>query len=177
MSRRVEETMHPAFYFGWKHARRAAHGHGGEAHAGHCGPGMRGARGEAGHPPEARFGGPDEGWFGGPFGVRRPLRFLANKLELSEAQMADLARIIDELKTERAQGDVDHRRTVAAFADAVEAATFGAERAREGGELRVKSAERLREAVITALAKIHALLDEEQRKRFAYLIRTGVVSL
>jgi hypothetical protein len=91
--------------------------------------------------------------------------------------MADLARIIDELKTERAQGDVDHRRTVAAFADAVEGATFGAERAREGGELRVKTAEQLRDAVITALGKIHALLDEEQRKRFAYLIRTGVVSL
>lgn len=91
--------------------------------------------------------------------------------------MADLARIIDELKTERAQGDVDHRRTVAAFADAMESAAFGTERAREGGDLRVKSAEQLREAVNTALAKIHALLDEEQRKRFAYLIRTGVVSL
>lgn len=167
--------MHPAFYFWWKHARREAHGHGGEAHAGpgHCGSGRRGGRGE-GPPFEGRFGSPEDF---GPFGVRRPLRFLANKLELSEAQMADLARIIDELKTERAQGDVDHRRTVAAFADAVEGATFGAERAREGGELRVKTAERLRDAVIEALGKIHALLDEEQRKRFAYLIRTGVVSL
>ena len=85
--------------------------------------------------------------------------------------------IIDELKTERAQADVDHRRTVASFADAVEATTFGEARAREGGDLRVKSAERLRDAVIAALSKIHALLDEEQRKRFAYLIRTGVVSL
>src|SRR5262245_63132639 len=172
--------MHPAFYFWWKHARRGAHGHGHghgpEAHAGGCGP-RAGARGEGGPPFEGRFGGPDGEWFGGPFGVRRPLRFLANKLELSEAQMADLARIIDELKTERAQGDVDHRRTVAAFADAMEGASFGDERAREGGELRVKSAERLREAVIGALSKIHALLDEEQRKRFAYLIRTGVVSL
>jgi hypothetical protein len=135
------------------------------------------ARGPGGPPPEAAFGGPDDGWFGGPFGVRRPLRFLAHKLELSEAQMADLARIIDELKTERAQADVDHRRTIAAFAEAFEGTTFGAERAREGGELRVKSAERLREAVIGSLAKIHALLDDEQRKRFAYLIRTGVVSL
>ena len=167
--------MHPAFYFWWKHARRGAHGEGGEARAGACGPR---ARGEGGGPPfDARFGGPDGEWFGGPFGVRRPLRFLANKLELSESQMADLARIIDELKTERAQADVDHRRTVAAFADAMEGATFGDERAREGGELRVKSAERVREAVLGALAKIHALLDEEQRKRFAYLIRTGVVAL
>lgn len=172
--------MHPAFYFWWKHARRGAHGHGGEAHAGHCGPGGRGGHGHGdghGPPNEGRFGGTDDGWFGGPFGVRRPLRFLANKLELSEAQMADLARIIDELKTERAQGDVDHRRTVAAFADAMEGGTFGADRAREGGDLRVKTAERLRDAVISALGKIHVLLDDEQRKRFAYLIRTGVVTL
>ncbi len=172
--------MHPAFYFWWKHARR--HGCGpNEAHASACGPGGGGRhgphRGEGPGPFEARFGGPEDAFFGGPFGVRRPLRFLANKLELSEAQMADLARIIDELKTERAQADVDHRRTVAAFADAVEGAAFGAERAREGGDLRVKSAERVREAVISALAKIHALLDEEQRKRLAYLIRTGVVTL
>lgn len=174
--------MHPAFYFWWKHARRNGCGPA-EAHEGACAPGgfgHHGAHHHRGHGPgpfEARFGGPDEAWFGGPFGVRRPLRFLANKLELSEPQMADLARIIDELKTERAQADVDHRRTVAAFADAMEGATFGADRAREGGDLRVKSAERVREAVLSALAKIHALLDEEQRKRFAYLIRTGVVTL
>jgi hypothetical protein len=167
--------MHPAFYYWWKHARGRAHGHGPDAHAGPCG--QRGAEGGPHAHFGAHFGGPDEGWFGGPFGVRRPLRFLANKLELSEAQMADLARIIDELKTERAQADVDQRRTIAAFADAVEGAAFGADRAREGGELRVKSAEKLRDAVISALGKIHALLDEEQRKRFAYLIRTGVVSL
>jgi Spy/CpxP family protein refolding chaperone len=138
---------------------------------------MRGERG-GGPSFEGRFGGPPEdGWFGGPFGVRRPLRFLANKLELSEAQMGDLARIIDELKTERAQAEVDQRRTVAAFADALEGASFGDARAKEGGDLRVKSAERLRDAVVTALSRIHALLDEEQRKRFAYLIRTGVISL
>lgn len=173
--------MHPAFYHWWKHARGGAHGHGHgcDAREGACGPGGGARRGPGaeGGPPWARFGGPDDGWFGGPFGVRRPLRFLAHKLELSEAQVADIARIIDALKTERAQAEVDHRRTVAAFADAFEGSSFGADRAREGGDLRVKSAERVRDAVIDALAKIHALLDDEQRKRFAYLIRTGVVTL
>jgi len=52
-------------------------------------------------------GGPDdgdqEGFGGGAFGVRRPLRFLAYKLELDERQVSELARILDELKTERAQ--------------------------------------------------------------------------
>jgi Spy/CpxP family protein refolding chaperone len=109
--------------------------------------------------------------------VRRPLRFLAHKLDLSEAQVSDLARILDELKTERQQANVDHRRTVSSFADAVEGSTFGEARAKEGGEQRVKSAERLRDAVVKALSQIHGVLDEDQRKRLAYLIRTGVLQL
>ena len=56
---------------------------------------------------------------GGPFGVKRPLRFLAYKLELDENQVAKLARLLDELKTERAQAAVDERRTLTAFADAM----------------------------------------------------------
>ncbi len=191
--------MHPAFFSWWKHARRSGHGCGPSAHPGHHGhhghghddgpgdaffgpggpPGFGGrfgGHGPGGHGPGGH--GPGGGdFFGGPFGVRRPLRFLAHKLDLSEAQVSDLARIIEELKTERAQAEVDHRRTVTALADAVEGATFGEQRAREGGDLRVKSAERLRDAVTTALSRIHALLDDEQRKQLAYLIRTGVVTL
>ncbi len=91
--------------------------------------------------------------------------------------MAELARILDELKIERAQADVDQRRTVAAFADAIEGPVFGEDRAKEGGAQRVTSAERLRDAVVRALAQIHAVLDEEQRKRLAYLIRTGTLAL
>jgi Spy/CpxP family protein refolding chaperone len=186
--------MHPAFFSWWKHARRPghgcgpshAHGHHGHGEGPHGGPEdvFFGPGGGPGHGPPGfggRFGGgPSGGEFfggGGPFGVRRPLRFLAHKLDLSEAQVAELARIIEELKTERAQAEVDHRRTVTALADAVESGTFGEARAREGGDLRVKSAERLRDAVTTALSRIHALLDDEQRKQLSYLIRTGVVTL
>src|SRR5207245_2370132 len=43
------------------------------------------------------------------FGVRRPLRFLAFQLGLDETQTREVARILDELKTERAQASVDHR--------------------------------------------------------------------
>ncbi|MDB4943720.1 MAG: hypothetical protein JWP97_3254 [Labilithrix sp.] len=142
-------------------------GPGGPEHHGPHGPGPHGHR----HGP-GPFG--DDG---GGFGVRRPLRFLAHKLDLSESQVPELARILDELKTERAQGEVDLRRTISTFADAVETGTFDEARAREGGELRVKSAERLRDAVVKALARIHAMLEEDQRKRFSYLIRTGVVTL
>ncbi|HEY6931266.1 MAG TPA: Spy/CpxP family protein refolding chaperone [Thermoanaerobaculia bacterium] len=114
---------------------------------------------------------------GGSFGVRRPLRFLAHKLELDENQVAELARILDELKTERAQAAVDHRRTVAAFAEAFSGDPFDDSKASEGAKLRLQSAERLRDAVLTALRRIHKILQPEQRARFAYLIRTGTLSL
>lgn len=111
----------------------------------------------------------------GGFGVRRPLRFLAYKLELDDAQVAALARVLDELKTERAQVAVDDRRTLSDFADALAAETFDAARAAAGGERRVESARRLRDTLVRSLQQIHALLNPKQRERLAYLIRTGVL--
>src|SRR5918992_5355369 len=40
---------------------------------------------------------------GASFGVRRPLRFLAWKLGLDEKQSAELAKVLADMKTERAQ--------------------------------------------------------------------------
>lgn len=114
--------------------------------------------------------------FGGGWGVRRPLRFLAHKLELDEKQVAELARILDELKIERAQGEVDDRRARAEFADAVLGANFDGDKASAAGDRRVQTAARVRDAVIRALAGIHALLRPEQRERLAYLVRTGVLA-
>src|SRR5215510_9517768 len=64
--------------------------------------------------------------FGAGFGVKRPLRFLAYKLGLSEPQVSELAAILDELKTERAQAAVDDRRTLTSFAEAVTGEAFDA---------------------------------------------------
>jgi Spy/CpxP family protein refolding chaperone len=113
--------------------------------------------------------------FEGGFGVRRPLRFLAHRLDLDERQVAALARILDELKTERAQAAVDDRRTLSEFADTVSGDAFDAAKAQAAGDRRVQSAERLRAAVVKALQEIHAALNPEQRTRFAYLIRTGAL--
>lgn len=171
--------MHPGMMYWWK--RRHECGGGEDMHAG-CGPGGPGFGGPFGHHPFGHgfpgFG----GWQasdhdGGGFGVRRPLRFLAFKLALREEQVDELARVLNDLKTERAQAEVDSRRTLSAFADAVAAESFDATKAAEGAQLRVQSAERLREAVSKALGRIHAILDPEQRQRFAYLIRTGTVTL
>jgi Spy/CpxP family protein refolding chaperone len=161
--------MHAEFW-AWRRARRAFAkcGHG---DWGGCGPEAHSSEGpsdEEGH--EGGFG-------GGGLGVRRPLRFLVHKLGLDERQVTELARILNELKTERAQAEVDRRRSVAAFADALAGDMFDAARAGEAGDLRVKSAERLRDAVVKALQQIHAVLNPEQRSRLAYLIRTGTLVL
>jgi Spy/CpxP family protein refolding chaperone len=111
------------------------------------------------------------------FGVRRPLRFLAHKLELDDQQIAELARILDELKIERAQIEVDDRRTLSEFADALGGETFDTAKATTGGQRRVDSAQRLRETLIRSLQQIHAMLRPDQRTRLAYLIRTGVLAL
>lgn len=113
--------------------------------------------------------------FEGGFGVRRPLRFLAHRLELTDPQVTALARILDELKTERAQAAVDGRRALAEFADALAGETYDAAKARSAGDRRVQSAERLRDAVLSALQQIHGILTPEQRGRLAYLIRTGAL--
>jgi Spy/CpxP family protein refolding chaperone len=156
--------MHPGFIGWWK-----AH------HESGCGPRGAWARAECGTEPEGWQASADFGDGGGPFGVRRPLRFLAYKLNLSEAQVNALARILNDLKTERAQGAVDNRRTVAGFADAVAGDSFDEAKARGAAEERVKSAARLRDAVVKALGEIHAILQPGQREQLAYLIRTGTL--
>ena len=158
--------MHPNQQ-GWRCAKRAFASMGRHGMWGGCGPGRRFWGGEES---------PEEG-FGGGFGVRRPLRFLAHQLGLDDRQVGELARVLDELKTERAQAEVDRRRTVAAFADALTGDAFDAAKAGEGGTLRLRSAERLRDAVLKALQQIHAILGPEQRARLAYLIRTGTLAL
>ena len=78
-------------------ARSRPHGFGFSQH---------GFRGEHGAPPWAWEGGEmfssSEG-----FGVRRPLRFLAHKLELEDRQIEKLAKILDELKTELAAKGIE----------------------------------------------------------------------
>jgi Spy/CpxP family protein refolding chaperone len=166
--------MHPAMV-SWFRARHGGCGDGGEAASFGPGgprqwPGGGGGEGPSG-------GGDGDGFGGGAFGVRRPLRFLAYKLELDERQVAELARVLDELKIERAQGEVDRRRSLTAIADAIGAEAFDEARAKEGGALRVATAERLRDAVTKALGRIHAILDADQRERLAYLIRTGALAI
>ena len=147
--------------------------HGGHGHGGH-GDGPGHPHGGEGHGPPHGDGGGDD--FGG-FGVRRPLRFLAFKLELDEPQVTELAAVLSDLKTERAQSAVDQRRTTSSLADAVAAEAFDEARAKAAADERVKSTERVQAAVVRALGRIHALLKPEQRVKLAYLLRTGALNI
>src|SRR5439155_10425281 len=90
------KVMHPRM-MGWSHSH-------------HCSP-STGCCTPSGYGPWARhYSGGEHGggeFGGGAFGVRRPLRFLAYRLQLDEEQVAALAVILNELKTERAQTAVD----------------------------------------------------------------------
>ncbi len=153
--------MFPDMMGRWRHA-----------HGGGCGGGFgHGHR----HGFGSMHGGGGQGDDGGSFGVRRPLRFLVHRLNLDERQTAELARILDDIKTERAQVAVDERRAVSAFADAVSGEALDTARLGEAAASRVRGAERLRDAAVAALGRMHALLDAEQREQLALLIRTGAV--
>lgn len=148
------------------------HGHSCRSSRG-CGCGPREFREPFDHAPHHHYGPGEE--FGGSFGVRRPLRFLAWKLELSDTQVPEFAAILNELKTERAQAAVDDRRALTLLADAASGESFDAAKAVEAAKLRVSSEERLQTRVAESLARMHAALAPEQRGKLAYLLRTGTL--
>jgi len=170
--------MHPGFMGWWKHRHAHACGEHGATHHGQCGTHGFG-RGGFGHEEHAGWHASsfDPGDPGGGFGVRRPLRFLAHKLELNESQLEAFARALDTLKTERAQAAVDQRRRVSTLAEALESAAVDETKLREAGEQQEKSGAQVRAAVERALREMHAVLDGEQRKRLAYLLRAGVLTI
>lgn len=109
-------------------------------------------------------------------GVRRPLRFLAWKLDLTSDQIASVARILERLKIERAQAEVEQRRSAAALADALEGEAFDAAAASVAADHRADSARAVQKAVANALSELHAALEPDQRRRLAMLIRTRAIA-
>ena len=157
--------MYPGFYSRWK---RSQEDRGDEQRASACG---RGGRQRHGHSHSR------SGYHASGFGVRRPLRYMAHKLDLDDGQIDTLAGILNVLKTERAQARLDEQRSLAGIADAVERGDFDKVAAAEALSARVEAAERLKEEVLTTLEKTHEMLDPEQRKRLAYLLRSGQLTI
>lgn len=102
---------------------------------------------------------------------------MAHRLDLDDEQIDKLAALLNTLKTERAQARLDEQRSVARIAEAIEVEGFDQHKAEEALQLRVSAAERLKAEVLATLQKTHEMLDPEQRKRLAYLLRSGQLTI
>lgn len=114
---------------------------------------------------------------GGGFGVRRPLRYLRYQLDLDESQTRRLAAVLNRLKLERDQGQIDEARSTQALADLVMHEKVLPEEVKAALAPRLKTAERLQAEIALSLAEICEILDADQRDVFADLLRDGAISL
>ena len=168
--------MHPGYLWYWKQRQR---------HGNSCGPTYASTWCETGthrsgpewtfHTSSRQSG--DSIFGSGGFGIRRPVRFLSERLDLSEKQVSQLARIVERIRIEREQAAVDLRRAAGQFADALEASDFTLDAAESAGQRRVDAAKSVQEVVSRSLQQLHELLDEDQRDELASLIRTGAIRL
>ncbi|MCH7743667.1 MAG: hypothetical protein IIB71_13505 [Proteobacteria bacterium] len=110
------------------------------------------------------------------FGVRRPLRYLVHRLDLDDSQTRKMASILNQLKTEREQAELDEKRTVAGMANLLADGTPSLNEMREALSGRVKSAQHLQEETAKAVVAIVNFLDDDQRDEFINLMLTGSVS-
>lgn len=174
--------MHPGYLWYRKQLQRQRQGQG---YGGACGPtyasawcetGSRASGTEWTYHSSSRGSG--DGVFGsGGFGVRRPIRFLSERLDLSEKQVSELARIVEQIRIERAQAAVDLRRAAGELAAALESGDFTMDAAESAGQRRVEAAKSVQNVVSRSLKLLHEMLDEDQRGELASLIRTGAIKL
>ena len=117
-------------------------------------------------------------WSSGPtFGVRRPLRHLAWKLNLNETQVRDVVDVLDRLKTAYNQARLDQDRSTSEVAAVFTATEFNGERVSAALATRTSATEVLNQELLNAVRRIFELLSEEQRREFAYLLRSGAFVL
>lgn len=116
---------------------------------------------------------------GASFGVRRPLRYLAHRLDLDESQVRRMASVLNQLKTEREQATLDEKRTVSALAklmaDSETLPTL--EEVRQVLAPRLESTDKLNGEIAKAVVSISDFLDDDQRDEFVSLLLTGAISL
>jgi Spy/CpxP family protein refolding chaperone len=117
-------------------------------------------------------------WSSGPtFGVRRPLRHLAWKLNLNETQVRDVVDVLDRLKTAYNQARLDQDRSTSEVAAVFSATEFDSERVSAALATRTRATDVLNQELLGAVKRIFELLSEEQRREFAYLLRSGAFVL
>ena len=158
------------FHRAWRHAYANAFWHQACSEASSSEPSKASSRH---HPSTAVFS-----WSSEPtFGVRRPLRHLAWKLKLSETQIRDVVDVLDRLKTGYNQARLDQDRSTSEVAAVFTAESFDGDRVNAALATRTQSTEVLNGELLSAVRRIFELLDEDQRREFAYLLRSGAFVL
>jgi hypothetical protein len=109
--------------------------------------------------------------------VRRPLRYLAHRLDLDENQMRRMATVLNQLKTEREQASLDEKRTVAGLAAIMAEGTPTLDDCRDVLTGRTKATEHLNEETAKSIVAICDLLDDDQRAEFIDLMLAGDFAL
>lgn len=146
-------------YLAWRHAY---------AHSGRCRQGSE--RSEA----RERLTLPMFSWGTGPmFGARRPLRHLAWKLHLDESQVRDILEVLDALKTAYQQARLDRDRSTSEIASVFGGEQFDAERASAALAARTRASEALHREQLASMRRMFEILNPDQRRDFAYLLRSG----
>jgi hypothetical protein len=130
-----------------------------------CGHGFRGG-----------WEGDESGWHGergGPFGRWFFLRSIFSRLETTPSQEKVIKDAIAELRStaERVRGDVKAARPE--VANAIRAESFDETLFGEISHKVDEAAATMRRAAVDAFAKVHAVLDERQKKTLAELVENG----
>ncbi len=104
------------------------------------------------------------------FSVKRPLRFLSHKLDLSDDQLLVVADILSDYRLDRDAADVERRRAKKALTTALKTDTFDREAADAAVERQHQVHRELQERFVDALERLHGALDESQREKLAFLL-------
>lgn len=113
-------------------------------------------------------------WGTGPmFGARRPLRHLAWKLNLDEAQIRDIVEVLDRLKMAYGQARLDRDRSTSEIASVFGGEQFDVERASAALAARTRASEALHQEQLASMRRMFEVLNPDQRRDFAYLLRSG----
>jgi Spy/CpxP family protein refolding chaperone len=104
------------------------------------------------------------------FAVKRPLRFLIHKLDLTEEQTMVVADVISDFRIERDQADVDRRRAKKALVRAFDEDEFDDEIARDALEQQLQAQRAVSDSFLQSLQRIHAVLEPAQRTKLGFLL-------
>jgi hypothetical protein len=98
-------------------------------------------------------------------------------LNLTEAQIRDVVDVLDKLKTDYNQAQLDRDRSTSEIAAVFSGAEFDSTRASAALSMRTRATDALNQELLAAMQRIFALLNEDQRRDFAYLLRSGAFVL